>query len=83
MINWIEATSDNIKKHLFKNGEFSDELSMGFAFLTKDKHFICDYCVYYEFGSINYWCYYHDDYIKITHFALRSEYEAILPKEKA
>ena len=84
MINWIEATKENIKKYLFENNKFSKGKTGVYVFLTELKTIFAEYFPVYEKELLTSpfdegMGYFSDD--KVTHFALRSEYEAILPKE--
>ena len=87
MINWIEATLTNIKKYNLY-GFMSLEHSK-YIFLINGKHVAYDDELY-----LSYDCYENEserpengsltilnnNKLKVTHFALKSEYEAILPK---
>jgi hypothetical protein len=88
MINWQELTIDNWHIVRWSNRDMIDcpvgyerqewESSRRYVFLNEDKEIVrmCSYSL-----SVN--SFFDNHSRKITHFALRSEYEAILPKDKA
>ena len=91
MINWIEATEENFNKYLCEN--------KGIVFLTKNKSILVakeinrDRFFYLDIDIVILGCKADDigspvcrlrvPYQSITHFALLSEYEAILSKQGA
>lgn len=108
MINWIEATKENIEKYFFekeirvyreKGGVktatrefdvFSYKKTHDFVFLTEKKDLICSVepqCKFDDKGDVYLdidleptACYFSHD--NVTHFALKTEYGAILPISK-
>lgn len=79
MINWIEITQDNFMECAgFYNDYFRlYESNSKYVFLT-EKYEIKLLCKVRECGHVS--TFLTND--KVTHFALKSEYEAILPKER-
>jgi hypothetical protein len=79
MINWIEATEDNFidfcEKEYCEDTKNYQSLEE-YVFLTENQEIVnnCRVCIYTKI-PFDSWFY------DITHFALRTEYEAILPKE--
>lgn len=76
MINWIEITKDNLE--IVKENTENEK----YVFLTIGKEIVNEARINPDLNTINHFClsrYYKYDMQKITHFALRSEYEAILP----
>lgn len=87
MINWITATPENIGEYLFKNGGFSIEKAYNYVFLHDDKTISCDPVPHYEDGKLFFYAWnvaeQHDfgySMFGVSHFALQSEFNAILPK---
>ena len=78
MINWIEATPENIKKYFFnkETKNFNKILCKDFVFLTEDGINSAEN-PNYKRGAL----YLNKFFIKITHFCTTAEYELILPKK--
>jgi len=87
MINWIEASLTNLKHYdLFENSD----AYLNYVFLVNGKHVVYDDELYLSFdyyenelerpenGSLTIL---DNNKFKVTHLALKTEYESILPKE--
>jgi hypothetical protein len=79
MINWPEATPENVKKYFYdrETQEFEENLCTGFCFLRQDGHIDTTHYPRETSGIL----YYGMEFLKVTHFCTKAEYESILPKK--
>ena len=79
MINWIEATEDNFidfcEKEYCEDTKNYQSLEE-YVFLTENQEIVNNCRVCSKSKII-----FDDNFVNITHFAFRTEYETILPKE--
>jgi hypothetical protein len=81
MINWLEATPDNVKKYFYdrETHEFEKNLCTGFCFLTENDDI--ETALYPR--NIDGILFFGMEFLKVTHFCTTAEYESILPKKGA